>query len=252
MPIAPWREERTRRLPGISPVLPGEWLLVDDAYGAQMAHKADLIARHGEKVLRLDPSARPAAGELLDRILYELATLPGFQVGKRGVVCPDGRRVTVDRGQPLRTCAQLVQEDLVLMQRPEGADEHVLTGAVLAFPASWTLAEKFMKPLTLIHVPVDGYAGDVARRVQRLFDGIHADRPMWRANYLKYGDPELHQPRLEADKRPLHAGGDKWLRVERQSMLRLAKSRAVVFSIHTFVVPWGRLPASDQEILDTL
>ncbi|WP_300516764.1 DUF3445 domain-containing protein [Aliiroseovarius sp.] len=252
LPVKPWREERTRRLPGISPVAPGEWLVVDDAYAAQIAHKARLVAAQGDKVLRLEPSARPAAGELLERILDELGAIPGFAVGARKVRCPDGRVVTVDRNHPLETCSKLVQEDLILLQKPEGADEHVLTGALLGFPASWMLAEKYLKPLTMIHTPVPEYAGDIARRVQRLFDGIQPDRPMWRANFLTYGDPELHQPRTEADKRPVHGDGLRWMRVERQCLLRLPRTRAVVFSIHTFVVPWARLDSEDRDLLQEL
>ncbi len=228
---------------------PGEWLVVDEAYAAQMAHKAALIARHGPAVLRLDPAARPAAEELLDRILAELPALPGFEVRPEAVICPDGRRVVPDRARPLETCARLVQEDLIVMQERPGSDEHVMTAALLAFPASWTLDEKFLKPLTAIHKPVEGYAGDMARRVQRLFDAIHPERPLWRANFLRYHDPELYQPRREADPRRPPTGGASWMRVERQCLMRLEQSRAVVFSIHTFVLPWERLPDTDQQIL---
>ena len=241
-----------RRLPGISPVMPGEWLMVDDAYAAQMAYKAQVVAAHGDKVLRIEDSARPAATELLERILFELIALPGFTVGDDEVRCPDGRLVRLDRSSPLKTCSALVQEDLMLLERYEGEDEHVMTAALLAFPASWTLAEKYLKPLTLIHTPVPDYAGEIARRVQRLFDGIHPDRPMWRANFLTYSDPELHQPRREDQKRPLNAGGERWMRVERQALLRLPDTRAVVFSIHTYVLPWAKLDPTDHQMLEAL
>ena len=252
LPVTPWREERTRRLPGISPVMPGEWLMIDDAYAAQMAHKAGLLAKHGERVLCMSESARPAAEELLERVLFELMALEGFAVGSDRVRCPDGRDVVLDRDRPLATCAALVQEDLILMEPAPGQVEHVMTAGLLAFPASWMLQEKFLKPLTRIHDPVPGYAGDVATRVQRLFDGIHPDRPMWRANFLSYGDPELFQPRSEADKRPTHSGGERWMRVERQCLMRLPLTRAVVFSIHTFVHPWAALPEADRVQLSAL
>ena len=252
LPVKPWREERTRGLPGISPVMPGEWLMVDDAYAAQMAHKAQLVVTQGDKVLRMEECARPAAKELLERILYELVAVPGFTVGLHEVTCPDGRVVKLDRAHPLETCSKLVQEDLILMERRDDSDEHVMTGALLAFPASWMLAEKYLRPLTLIHTPVPEYAGDIAKRVQRLFDGIHPDRPMWRANFLTYGDPELHQPRLETDKRPQHETGPRWMRVERQCLLRLPLTRAVVFTIHTYVLPWAALDPVDHDMLATL
>lgn len=252
LPVKPWREERTRRLPGISPVMPGEWLMADDAYAAQMAHKAALVSSLGDKVLRMEETARPAAEEMLERILYELVAIPGFTVNLHEVTCPDGRVVKLDRGHPLETCSKLVQEDLILMERAEGGDEHVMTAALLAFPASWMLDEKYLRPLTMIHTPVPEYAGEIAKRVQRLFDGIHPDRPMWRANFLTYADPELYQPRFETEKRPHHEGGARWMRVERQCLLRLPLTRAVVFSIHTFVVPWAALDGEDHRQLEAL
>ncbi|MCI2398664.1 DUF3445 domain-containing protein [Aliiroseovarius subalbicans] len=247
LPVKPWAEERTRRLPGLNPVAPGEWLQMDDAYGAQMAHRVRLMTDKGAAVVRLDPSARPAAEELLDRVLEEIEGKDGFQRHGDRITCPDGRVVKADRSRPLETCGALVQEDLVLMQKR--GEEHVLTGAVLCFPASWTLSQKFMKPMIAIHVPVAAYTADIARRVQRLFDGIRVGRPMWRANQLTYGDPELHQPRREEDRRSREITGPKWKRVERQSMLRLAKSDAVVFSIHTYVVPFSVLSDEDLHLL---
>ncbi|WP_333780733.1 heme-dependent oxidative N-demethylase subunit alpha family protein [Aliiroseovarius salicola] len=95
--------------------------------------------------------------------------------------------------------------------------------------------------MTRVHVPVEEYADETARRVQRLFDGIQVGRPIWRANALVYNDPELHQPRREEERRPPVTGGQKWLRVERQGNRRLEQSRAVLFSIHTFVLAKAKI-----------
>ena len=60
LPVRPWASENTRRLPGLNPIEPGEWIQVDDAYAAQMAHKSAILAREGEAVLRMTPGAGPA------------------------------------------------------------------------------------------------------------------------------------------------------------------------------------------------
>lgn len=234
LPIRPWEDARLTRLPGLQPIAPGEWLVQDDAYAAQMAHRIALIHSRRDAVHKLSEAARPAAEELLDTVLDALAVSQGFEVSDERVTCPDGRNVVIDRDAPLLTCGHLVQEDLVLMQKQ--GDEHVLTGAILCFPASWSLEEKFMKPLIRIHKPVTDYTPDIAKRVQRLFDGIQVGRPMWRANCLTYNDPELHQPRREVDRREMAPDGPTWTRVERQGMRRLPVTGAVVFSIHTYVV----------------
>ncbi len=140
-----------------------------------------------------------------------------------------------------------MQEDLVILQK--SADEHGLTAAVLCFPASWSLDEKFGRTLTGIHVPVASYDDDIGPRVQRLFDFIKPEMPMWRANYLVYSDPDLFQPRRENARRVVSPEGRHWVRVERQCLLRLPVSQAVVFSIHTYVVPLENLSAADRTSL---
>jgi hypothetical protein len=249
LPLKPWAEPRTARLPGLNPVAPGDWLRVDDVYAAQMAYRETLLATRREAVHALDDAARPAAEALLDAVLTEIADKPGYARDGEAVLCPDGRRVGIDRADPLVTAARLVQEDLVLMQQPEGAPEHILTGAVLCFPASWTLAEKFHRPLVAIHLPVPAYDENLARRVQRLFDGLREGQPIWRANALVYGDPDLHQPRREGEGRLLPPGGKRWLRIERQVLTRLPAPRSVVFTIHTYVFPFDRLSPDDRAAL---
>jgi hypothetical protein len=133
------------------------------------------------------------------------------------------------------TAALLVQEDLCILQK--SGDEHVLTAAALCFPASWRLSEKYMRPLIGIHEPVDSYDDNIARRVQRMFDGIRPHRPLWRFNALWYDDPGLFQPRSALAPRDVtDAHTARFLRSERQSLSRLPETDAVVFSIHTFVL----------------
>lgn len=234
LPIRPWEDPRLRRMPGLVPTAEGEWLLQDDAYGAQMAYREQLMRERPEIVHQICDTARPAADELLDTVLDDLSHSDGFKVMSDSVRCPDGRVVRIDRNAPLMTCGALVQEDLIIMQKR--GDEHVLTGAILCFPASWSLQQKFLKPMIRIHKPVASYTPDMARRVQRLFDGVREGRPMWRANCLTYDDPDLHQPRNEGETRPIDRSGPLWVRVERQGMRRLPVTDSVVFSVHTYVV----------------
>ena len=71
--------------------------------------------------------------------------------------------------------------------------------------------------------------------MQRLFEMIRPEQPLWRMNALVYVDPTLHQPGNESDPRIDRTEG-RYLRSERQCLLRLPVSRAVVFSIHTYLV----------------
>ncbi len=229
-----------RRLPGILPET-GPWLRVDEAYAGQMARREELIRTRPDSVLYLDPMAMPAAVELLEVVSDVLPGL-GFEVGAEVIGCPDGRQVRVAKDAPMATLGRLCQCDFVLMQK-RGA-EHVLTGAVLCFPASWHLSEKAGRPLIDIHAPVEDYSDDVARRVQRLFDGIQVGRPLWRFNQLWYEDPELFQPRSAAEPRRVGAGSrtGPYYRSERQTLIRLPQSNAVVFVIHSYVLRQADVP----------
>jgi hypothetical protein len=234
LPYAPWTRAHAQRLPGTMALPRAEWLFVDAAYGAQMRERARLLAERPGDVLAIRPEAQDAADELLEEVLGDLPGL-GFECDGEQVRCPDGRRVTLDRARPLWTLGHLLQADFCLLQKPPGAAEHVLTGAVLCFPSSWTLAEKLGHPLMRIHQPVGSYDAPMGARVQRMFDNLRPEQPIWRANLLDYTNPALFQPRREAAPKQRHTGSP-YLRSERQCLLKLRDSGAVVFSIHTAVI----------------
>lgn len=234
----PYDIRARRPLPGIAPLDMAEWIHIDEAYGDQMQLRGQLLAEKRELVLGMDPSAMPAAQELLALVLEQLPSR-GFICEQTRVQRPDGEWVDLDWQDPMGTLGLLVQEDLCLLQKR--GDEHVLTAAVLCFPSSWTLSQKLMKPLVAIHVPVEEYDENLARRVQRLFDGVRPGRPLWRFNVLWYGTYMLHYPRQEFDTRAYLGQPDApYLRSERQCLVRLEKSDAVVFSIHTFMLDGDR------------
>lgn len=227
-PLAP------RPLPGIQPLPAEDWLRFDDGFAAQLGERERLLRDHRDAVLAMDDAAEPAAQELLDQVL---AVRYGAQANASHVTRPDGVTVAIDRAVPMETLGRIAQQDFCILEKPEGSDEHVLTAAILCFPASWTLAQKFMKPLLAIHTPVADYDEGIARRVQRLFDGVQAGRPLWRFNALWYADPSLHQPRREEDPRATSTPETQhYMRSELQSIYRLPQTRAVIFSIHTTVL----------------
>ncbi|HQU70323.1 MAG TPA: DUF3445 domain-containing protein [Albidovulum sp.] len=222
------------RLPSMQPAAAGALLTVDAGYSPQLAEKARLIGHDRGKVIAILPGAEAALDELLGAVLQAIAARADFAVEGSRVRRPDGVVVAIDRADPLLTLSQLVQEDFCLLQKQD--EEHVLTAALLCFPAAWTLAEKIGRPLTGIHVPVAPYTEDIARRVQRLFDGVQPGRALWRANLLRYDDFALFQPYTEAQKRKVGAPDSPFERSERQTVFRLPVSGAVVFAIHTTVI----------------
>jgi len=199
-----------------------------------MACSDRLLVERRSDVAELD-GIEAEAQELLALILAHLGE--GYEVSGGSVRRPDGVVVDLEEDHPLIAARRLVQEDL-LIHRALG-DVHGLAGGILCFPASWTLSEKVGRNLMDVHAPVEEYDVDLGARVQRLFDGIKPGRPMMRANYLTYKDADLFHPMSEKNRR--HDFTPNFMRVERQCLVRLPETQAVVFSIHTYVVPMDAL-----------
>lgn len=228
------RDAAEARLPSMQPVASGALLRVDAAYAAQLAEKARLIASRRRDVLALMPGAEAAASEALEVIVQAIAARKDFGHDGAAIRCPDGRLVVPDEAAPLLSLSRLVQEDICLLQAgPDGVP--VLTGALLCFPAAWTLAEKLGRPLGAIHNPVPDYDSNIAARVERLFAGLRPGIALWRANLLRYDDPALFQPHAEARPRPVGRPQSRYERSERQTLAPLPRSGAVMFLIHTTV-----------------
>tara|TARA_B100001057_G_scaffold386579_1_gene393554 strand:+ start:1626 stop:2354 length:729 start_codon:yes stop_codon:yes gene_type:complete len=224
----PYEWQKVTKLPGVMPLNPQEWIIFDDAYIDQMAEREVLLKNNNDVIVK-DKNSEEAARELLYATLHFLCSADGFEVSEKQVITRDKRIVKIDYNKPLLTCGLLVQNDFCVMQKIDG--QHVLSAAVLCFPANWRLKEKFMKPLFSIHRNVPEYSREIAKRVDRIFDGIRVSQPMWRFNVLEYSDPTLYQPyRRNKELKP------SYVRSERQTFLKLPDTGAVIFGIHTFVV----------------
>ena len=223
------------KLPGTRPISPDEWIICDDAFSQQMALRDELIKTRRDKVLAISDQAYEAAEELSKMALEFSIKSLGYQKSNDEVIRPDEVSLKIDLSDPMEFLGRLVQNDFCILQKV--GEEHVLTAASLCFPASWSLEEKFLKPLIDIHTPVKEYNEEIAKRVQRLFDGLQVSRPVWRFNALYYEDPHLFQPRSINQPRKKPAPNQvNYFRSERQTLIKLPETMAIVFGIHTFVI----------------
>jgi len=217
------------RLPGLAPLGDAPVFWRDDCFAAQMGYRDWLVQNRPELVLAQKGASAAALAEMR---AFTLSHLQGYTIGAgaREIERPDGKVISFNGD--LADLARLVPDDICLLEKRGSA--HVLSAASLCFPASWTLSEKIGRPLAALHHTVPEYSADLARRVQRIFDGLHPEKPVWRANHLDYADPDLFQPRREAEPRIGDHSGP-FRRVERQILLKLPKTGALLFIIHTFV-----------------
>lgn len=234
---APYAHPRQSRKPGLAPLDPSTWIETDAHFAEQMAYRDRLIAERRDVVFAETETSEPAQTELLELLCAHLATRDDFSMSDQDVQRPDGIKVALVDEPPVLTVGRLVQEDFCILEK--GEDEYVLTSAILCFPSRWSLAEKIGHPLTTIHGPVPEYTDDLAKRVNRVFEGVKVDLPLWRANWTIHDHAELHQP--SGDWRKEEGGDTLYMRVERQTFVRLPKSQAVVFGIRTFIDPLDQL-----------
>jgi len=125
-----------------------------------------------------------------------------------------------------------------------------LVAASLCFRSSWSLEEKFGRPLQDIHTPVPGFGRGTrtADIITRIFDKLQVAQPVERMNWSLQAGAALYMPLSNAGRieravgKPSRfpeadAAANAFIRVERQTLRRLPKSGDVLFTIRIYLDP---------------
>lgn len=249
---APYRGGPFRLAMGLERLALRDWIEPDDKLASELKEKERLLSERHHEVFAALPQAAAGSAETLALLVEHLpkrfprlyrrraATLHSLVTGQRWDIHNDARH-------PLDRAGRLVQEDLCLMQRCADTRVYHLVAASLCFPTRWRLADKLGKPLHVIHAPIPGYQEQLANSMDRFFDRLQVNKPVWRLNWAMMDDPTLFQPgghdhtgvntAITAE----NAGDTLWFRTERQTLRRLADSRDILFTIRVRVEPLGRL-----------
>ncbi len=240
---------------GIRPLEPGDWILGDDRLVRELALKDELIAARRDDVFRAEPGTEDAQREVFERLAAHLVEHRPEIYRRSGdaiEIVPAVRIIRLDHdAPPLLAASRLVQDDLVLMRR--GEDGWRLAAASLCFPSSWSLAEKFGRPLDDIHAPVPGFGAGTrpAALIARMFDALRPEAPVRRENWSLQADDALPKPRDESGRttraiKALRRFADDamvFVRVERQTLTKLPVSGDILFTIRIHVDPLEALAA---------
>lgn len=236
---------------GLRPLDFADWIEIDRHYEAHLAEKRRLYAELPERVFVEEPDTRDAQREVLNLLVEHLKASgncisPGDD--QRRALAANLEMATDATHQPaLKTASLLVQEDLVLMRRGEGGWR--LAAASLCFPSSWTLLEKFGRPLQDIHQPVPDFGPGTrnAGLIERMFDSLQGQGVI-RWNWSMQLDDALYNPfsmsqrGARAANRPSRFGDQEgiarcFIRVERQTLRKLPVSRDILFTIRIHLDP---------------
>jgi len=201
---------------GLKRVTPDAWLQTDRDTTARAA----ALDAHPDSVRRL-PWAAEAEAEAAEMIGSDVKDLAG--------------------------AARTVWEDLCLVQSPPRGGAPVLSAGAVAFPTDWRLADKLGQPLAAVHAPIHGYAEQLSAGVDHFIATLAPGMIFGRANwfvvasaagrYLPQGAPATRFAHVSAD----NAGDTLFVRSERQTLRRLPRTGAVLFTIGVYVAPLAAL-----------
>lgn len=233
-PAAPWVEELGLDRPTGWPTMgvradTAPWPRPADP--SRLALRLRLLAEHPECAAAL-PGAEAACSEVAELAgAADRASTAGFRGSMH-----DGSSAAAD----LAAAAVAQGDDLCVLASDPGWP---LVAGVVLFPSHWRLADKLGRPLAEVHRPVPRYP---TGQVDRFLDRLPPGPAVWRRNLLVHRDAELHAPAPTAADVPVERW---WLRSERQTLRRLPRTGAVLFTIHTDAAPLADLDPGTRRAL---
>jgi hypothetical protein len=232
---------------GLGPLDPARWIEPDGDLERYLIEKDRLIADQRDVVFVEETGTRDAQREVLDLLAEHItARHPSVYRREGSAVVAGARTIDLDTDEaPLVTAGALVQDDLVLMRRDDSGWR--LVAGYVAFPSSWSLPEKFGRRMEDIHAPVPDF-GEGTRNallINRMFDNLKVEQPVFRFNWSINPDADLHYPASKAhgalpDGHALSLE-TTFARVERQTLRKLPVSGDILFTIRIYTDPLAAL-----------
>jgi dimethylamine monooxygenase subunit A len=145
---------------------------------------------------------------------------------------------------PLDWVGRQVQEDLLILRGEVGSGMPLVAGQ-LCFPNAWCLDDKMGKSFLGIHDNVPLFMEYLGRPSSLLLERLKIGRPVWRVNWSIKATARLNQiPRFSCEEQQAYqyftvenVGERCFLRIERQTLSKLPRTGAILFTIHTYQTP---------------
>lgn len=149
--------------------------------------------------------------------------------------------------------AREVPDDLtVLRSMPSEAGEQLpFVAGVVCSPSRWKLSEKIGHDMLTVHKPVALYAEHIGAAVDTTLTRLSPDKPIWRSNWTLEDHPALFQP-YPPDRPQVEHPSELWIRIERETLRRLPRTRGILFTIRGFQEPLSSWVNRGPEAVRTL
>lgn len=209
----------------MKPIDPANWITPDTEADDWLPQKRELMAHSWSAVCAWTPGSDEAVAEAAGMVRSDPAFRPtGVQYPSR-----------------LGAAAASFSDDFCVMI-PNGESFIFAAGCVCA-PTFWLLDDVIACTLGEVHGPIPGGDPGLSQRIARIFFALQPDTVLERFNWTVQLDGERFTPSSEPMKRelaklsPEDSARRLFLRVERQTVRKLPKTGAVLFTIRVCVDP---------------
>ncbi len=229
---------------GLSALDPRRWIEPDEDLGRYLDEKKRLEVEHYHDIFRAASESLDAQRECLDLLVQHLLESHGDRYSRSGDrMTMAGHSVDLEdeTRPPLLRAGSLIEDDLVILRKKDKG--WTIIAAHLAFPSSWSLADKFMRPMAEVHGHVPGFEGGTRNDtiINRVFDNLQPDLPAERFNWsINWRYALYHPVSIRPATDPASTGLDPrsaFVRVERQTLRKLPQTGDLVFTIRIYLDP---------------
>ncbi|THV52504.1 hypothetical protein BGAL_0077g00170 [Botrytis galanthina] len=235
---------------GIQSCPPSEFIEMDRTYLDRLAVRTNVIREHTPKVLQALPSSYAAIQEFYtyltaDYLPTRFPTVyslhPTHLLNKA-----TGHHIPLTPSSPieaLRTLGTNIDSDYLILVPSLDGDGYILGGFITCFPAGFDTQALLGKKIRDIHKPVPKYKEKLEASMYRSFDRLEVGKIIKRVNWSITTHSNLyvasgnHLYEDEEAKEEEFDIKDANLRCERQLIHRLPQTKALVFSLRTYLTP---------------
>lgn len=281
----PFKNGEYKLTMGIKNLDPNDWLLIEPTYKLRIEAKQKIIRNqhpdyNGREDIRESTIFRTPESELYDHTIKffckrypQYFEVIGDEVENKimNLRVPRVASTSGDTVPYLEYLVDTMEEDFIILLKdpkrfnePHG-DEYHFKGGVFAFAAGFNPRDRFNAPLSFIHEEIPGYQEKLLLSMNRFFNRLAPGKIVTRSNFSMqthhklFADKENKGHNLPAGKVQEAIPFDKCdfnsqihYRSERQTLTKLPKTGAMVFTIRTYMLPLSAIKAEGPEVCERL
>lgn len=241
---------------GISRISFDDWIELDNEWPRYHHEKLNrLSSDRASSLCKTAPEALDAARETMELLseylvarypsLFRMETINNVQHIR---ITTTNEVYPIVSEDPLKYASLLLEEDLALMIEGDDQKYYLKAGSII-LPGFWRLEDKFNMSLADIHLSGDvpKFKEKLQTSMERFFLKLKPEEMVTRYNYFIQTDENLAWSQAIGSEDEFGIGWDNaqvdppiekiHFRSERQTLRRLPRSRAILFTIRTYFIP---------------